>query len=434
MAVSSATMTTVKSSQIRRWLGQTNSAALTIYTGLTAFLLYSCVYAFRKTFSAATFDGIQFLQIDYKVWLVTFQVVGYAVSKFVGIKIIAELKSTSRIGGILMMVTIAGISWLMFGLVPAPYNIIFLFFNGLPLGLVWGMVFGYLEGRRNTDVLGAALAISFIFSAGLCKSVGGFIIRDWHVSEIWMPFTAALLFLGPLLLFLWLLDQVPAPTAYDEQLRSKRSPMNATERKSFIRNFLVGLILIVLLYAMLTAFRDFRDNFSAEIWKSLGYGDSPEIFTTTEMPVSIACLIMIGGIVIIKNNRRALLILHALILSGMVLLGVATFAFQQGWLPPPMWMTLIGLGLYLGYIPFNSSFFDRLLAAFNVTGTVGFVMYVADSIGYLGSVGVLFYKQFGQRQLSWLEFFSNGAYVLSITGSCLAIGSMIYFINKKSLT
>ena len=420
-----------KSSIVHKWLVQTNTVTQTVYTGLASFCLYSCVYAFRKTFSAATFEGMVFLHIDYKVWLVTTQVLGYAASKFAGIKIISELKATSRFAGISIMIFIAGLSWLLFGLVPAPYNIMFLFLNGFPLGLVWGMVFGYIEGRRNTDVLGAALAISFIFSAGFCKTIGGYLLRNWAVSETWMPFTASLLFLGPLLFFLWLMDQVPPPTSLDEQLRTKRKPMNAKDRSDFIREFLPGLIVIIALYAMLTAFRDFRDNFSAEIWRTLGYGNSPAIFTITEIPVSFACLITIGGIVFIKNNKKALLILNSLIIVGMMLLGFATYMFQRGLIAAPLWMTLIGLGLYLAYIPFNSSFFDRLIAAFNVTGTVGFVMYLADSFGYLGSVGVLFYKQFGQKDLSWLDFFINGSYLLSFIGSILALGSMIYFRRKK---
>jgi hypothetical protein len=101
-----------------------------------------------------------------------------------GDQVISELKATSRAIGILIMVSVAGVSWLLFGLVPAPYSIVFLFTNGFPLGLVWGMVFGYLEGRRFTEVLGAGLSVSFIFSAGLAKSVGGFIMRDFGVSCI----------------------------------------------------------------------------------------------------------------------------------------------------------------------------------------------------------------------------------------------------------
>lgn len=150
---------------ITRWLQQTNGFLFSLYATFSAFCLYTCVYAFRKTFSTATFDGISYAGVTYKSWLVIFQVVGYALSKFIGIKVISELKAHSRSLGILIMVSIAGISWLLFAIVPPPYNVIFLFTNGLPLGMVWGMVFGYLEGRRFTEVLGAGLSVSFIFSA-----------------------------------------------------------------------------------------------------------------------------------------------------------------------------------------------------------------------------------------------------------------------------
>lgn len=395
-----------------------------------AFCLYTCVYAFRKTFSVATFDGISYLGISFKVWLVTFQVVGYAFAKFVGIKVISELKASSRSVGILLMVAVAGISWLFFGLVPRPYNIIFLFTNGFPLGMVWGMVFGYLEGRRFTEVLGAGLSVSFIFSAGFAKSVGGFIMRDWGTSETWMPFVTSCLFFFPLLLFLWLLDKLPPPSNVDEELRTRRQPMDAAERKNFIRAFWPGIVLFTLAYMALTTFRDFRDNFSAEVWTTLGYGDSPEIFTTTEIPVSIAVLMVMGSLMLIRNNQLALMINHLIIFIGMILIGVSTFLFQQQLISPPVWMILIGLGLYLGYVPFNSIFFDRLLAAFKYVGTVGFIMYVADSFGYLGSVGVLFFKEFGYAELSWLDFIISSGYIISITGSVLIAASMLYFHFK----
>ncbi len=415
---------------INNWLKQTHGIWFTIYASLAAFCLYTCVYAFRKTFAAATFEGIFFAGISYKVWLVTFQVIGYALSKFIGIKVISELKAHSRAFGILLMTGIAGASWLLFALVPAPYNIIFLFFNGLPLGMVWGMVFGYLEGRRMTEVLGASLAVSFIFSAGFCRSVGAYIMSYWGTSEYWMPFVTCCLFALPLLLFLYLLNQVPPPSELDEQLRTKRAPMNADERKAFISTFLPGIVLFVMAYVLLTAFRDFRDNFSAEIWKSLNMGGDPSIYTSTEIPVSIIVLICMGSLMLIKNNQLALMINHLVIAFGMLLIGVANYLFQLQIIEPKIWMVLIGLGLYLGYIPFNSIFFDRLIAAFQYTSTVGFIMYVADSFGYLGSVSVLFFKEFGYAKLSWLNFFISGGYIVSATGTLLIIGSMIYFHYK----
>ncbi len=414
-------------SKITTWLRQANGFWFTLYATVAAFCLYTCVFSFRKTFAVATFDDLFFLGKSYKVWLVIAQVIGYGLSKFIGIKFIAELKAHSRATGILLMVSIAGFSWLLFAITPAPYNIIFLFTNGLPLGMVWGMVFGYLEGRRMTEVLGAGLSVSFIFSAGLGKSVGGFIIRDWGTSEYWMPFVACCLFAIPLLFFLWLLNKLPPPSALDIQLRTKREPMNGAERKKFVLMFWPGIILFVLTYVLLTTFREFRDNFSAEVWKTLGYGNSPEIFTATEVPVTITVLIVMSSLMLIKNNKLALMINHIIIAFGMILIGVSTFLFESQLINAPAWMILIGLGLYLGYVPFNSIFFDRLIAAFQYVGTVGFIMYIADSFGYLGSVSALLFKEFGQAQISWLNFFISTGYLVSVAGTLLIIGSMIYF-------
>ena len=206
--------------------------------------------------------------------------------------------------------------------------------------------------------------------------------------------------------------------------------MDRNERKKFITTFLPGIILFVLGYMLLTIFRDFRDNFSAEVWKTLGYGNSPEIFTTTEVPVSIAVLVIMGSIMIIKNNQLALMINHVIIIAGMILIGISTFLFEQQLITPPVWMILIGLGLYMGYVPFNSIFFDRLIAAFQYIGTVGFIMYVADSFGYLGSVSILFFKEFGYASVSWLKVFIYSGYIISMTGTLLIAGSMLYFHLK----
>jgi hypothetical protein len=292
------------------------------------------------------------------------------------------------------------------------------------------MVFGYLEGRRFTEVLGAGISVSFIFSAGLAKSVGGFIMRDWGVSEMWMPFTTACVFTLPLLIFLYMLDKVPPPSALDESLRTKRRPMNADERRKFVITFLPGIVFFTLSYILLTVFRDFRDNFSADVWKTLGYGNSPEIFTTTETPVSIVVLAVIGSLMVIRNNQRAFMINHLIIIIGMVLTGISTYLFQQELISAPLWMIFIGLGLYLGYVPFNSIFFDRLIAAFQYVGTIGFIMYVADAFGYVGSVGVLFFKEFFRSEMSYIDFFISGGYAVSIAGTVLIISSMVYFVYK----
>lgn len=417
-------------SVITRKLRLSNAFCFTLYAAISAFCLYTCVYAFRKTFTTATFEGLTYWNVSYKVWLITFQVVGYGLAKFAGIRIIPELQAHQRAAGILLMVTIAGISWFFFAIVPPPYNLLFLFTNGFPLGMVWGMVFGYMEGRRTTEVLGAALAVSFIFSGGLCRSVGAYLMQDWGVSEFWMPFTASCVFTAPLLIFLWLTDKVPPPSTLDESLRTKRQPMGYADRKDFLLTFLPGIILFVLAYMLLTAFRDFRENFSSDLWRSLGYVDSASIFTRTETPVSLAILVIMGSIMVIRNNKAALMVNHLIIVAGMVLIGLSTLLFQNKTIDAPLWMILIGTGLYMGYVPFNSIFFDRMIATFQYVGTVGFIMYVADAFGYVGSVSVLFFKEFMAPEMAFVELFISGGYALSIVGSVLILSSMLYFHRK----
>lgn len=416
-----------RSSRITRWLQHTNGFWFSLYATLAAFCLYTCIFAFRKTYTVGTFEGLSYWGVTYKSWMVIAQVIGYGLAKFAGIKLISELKSTFRVRGILIMTAIAGISWFFFAITPPPYNIVFLFTNGLPLGMGWGLVFSYLEGRRFTEVLGAGVSVSFIFSSGFAKSIGGFVMKFWGVSEYWMPFVSACIFLLPLLIFLWLLNQLPPPDALDEELRTKRQPMNFAERKKFLLAFAPGLILLILTYTLLTAFRDFRDNYSADVWKILGYGNSPEIFTKTETPITLAILIIMGSIMFIRSNRNAFLINQAIVLCGMLLVGVATFLFDTGVISATPWMIMLGMGLYLGYVPFNSILFDRMIATFKYVSTVGFLIYLADAFGYLGSVGVLLYKELGQPSLSWLDFFIHAGYIMSVAGSILVIAAMIYF-------
>ena len=73
---------------------------------------------------------------------------------------------------------------------------------------------------------------------------------------------------------------------------------------------------------------------------------------------------------------------------------------------------------------------ERLIAAFRYSGNVGFLIYLADSFGYVGSVGVLLSKEIFKVQLNWVSFFSNSVIALSIAGLALTVFSAIYFKRK----
>ena len=272
---------------LRTRVAQWPYSITSVLAGLAAFGAYTSMYAFRKAFAAGTFTGHQYWHVDYKAWLVIAQVLGYMLSKFYGIRFIAEVKSKSRGKSILTLVAISWLALLLFAVIPAPYNIICLFINGFPLGMIWGLVFGYLEGRKATEFMAAVLSISLIFASGFVKTVARNIMSNMHVSEYAMPFVTGAFFVIPLLLFVLFLEVMPAPTAEDKALRTERLPMSAAERKAFLTRFLPGIILTVIVYVLLTVMRDIRDNFEVEIWHGLGVKNN-SIFASIDSVISVA--------------------------------------------------------------------------------------------------------------------------------------------------
>ena len=322
--------------------------------------------------------------------------------------------------------------WLycLFALVPAPYNIVFLLINGFPLGIIYGLVFSYLEGRKTTEFLGAALSSSFIFASGFTQSAGKFILLKWHIDPWWMPWVTGLVFFIPLLFFTWLLDKTPKPTADDVLLRTERKPMNKKERLDFIKTFFPGLFMLLAVYVMLTIIRDYRSNFAANIWKETGHGNDISVFTRTEIPSSLLVLVLMSLLVYVKRNIRALMINHLLIILGFVLSISGTLLFVYNQLPAFWWMTITGVGLYMGYVPFNCMLFERLIASFRYISNACFIIYVADSFGYLGSDIVLLAKNFSNTNLSYSDFFVKMIVAVSALGTGLTILSSVYFRRK----
>lgn len=404
-----------------------------LYAALVAFLAYASVYAYRKPFTVATFDGLSYAGISYQSVLIITQGLGYMFSKFWGIKFISELKQLGRWKTSVVLIGTAWLCLLFFALVPPPYAAVFLFINGFMLGFMWGIVFSYVEGRRATDLIGSVLAVSFIFAGGFTRSVGKWLLLEWSVSERWMPFMTGLVFVIPLILFLFLLERMPGPDQADVDERTKRTPMTGEDRKRFLKNFGFGIATVTITYLFLTVMRDVRDNFMSNIWNELGYTNNAAIFAKTETNTSLVILLMISLMVLIRKNIRAFRIVHIAILAGFLLAGCSSALFVTGKMSGPVWMQLVGLGLYMAYIPFNCIFFERLIATFRLGGNVGFLIYIADAFGYLGSISVMLFKEVSAIKLNWSQFYSQGVIAFSIIGCMGTLLSFFYYNEKYRL-
>jgi len=413
------------------WLHKNQPITFVIFSGAAAFITYCSMYAFRKPFAAATFEGLYFLGMDYKIILIIAQAIGYTASKFIGIKTVSELDPNKRIRILLILMGIAWLSLLLFAIIPFPYNFLVLVLNGLPLGLIWGIVFSFLEGRRFTEVLGAIMASSFIFASGVVKAAGRFLIDHFGVSDFWMPFLTGLLFTPILFLGIYMLAQIPPRDKEDETHRTKRQPMDLKERKIFFSMFAPGIILSIIIYVGLTILRDLRDNFAVEIWAGLGFSHTPEILALSEIPIALGVLIIIGLMILIKNNRIAFYTNQLIILLGGFLLFTITLLFIQHLISPLIWMIMIGFSMYLSYISFHVMFYERWIALFKFKSNIGYLMYVSDAFGYLASTLVLCFKGSGFKHLSWVDFFSYAGLAIGLIIVISSIVSIVYFRKKE---
>jgi MFS family permease len=402
-----------------------------VLLAVVAFLAYTSVYAYRKPFTVATFNNLAFAGIKYQTLLIISQGLGYMLSKFFGIRFIAELKRYGRWRTAAFLVGTAWLSLGVFAVLPAPWGMLCLFVNGFMLGFMWGIVFSYVEGRRATDFIGAVMAVSFIFAGGFTRSVALWLQEGWHVPEQWLAFVTGFLFVAPLTGLFYLLEKTPAPDENDVEERTQRQPMTHIERRQFFVRFGSGVIAMTLAYLFLTIMRDVRDNFMVNIFSELGYGSKPAIFTQTETAISLVILLVMSLLVFIRSNIRALKLAHLVVIVGFVLAGVSSALFITGMLDGLLWMQLAGLGLYMGYIPFNCIFFERLIAAFKIAGNVGFLIYVVDAWGYLGSSAVMLSKEVFRLQLTWTQFYPICVVIFSVTGLLGTIYSWIYFSRKN---
>ena len=107
----------------RRFTAFLNTAPRPIFVAyaiLAASCTYFCMYAFRKPFAAATFEGALFLgtQVELKTAIVISQIIGYAISKYIGIKVCSEVTPGRRVAMLIGLILWAEASLVLYGMVP----------------------------------------------------------------------------------------------------------------------------------------------------------------------------------------------------------------------------------------------------------------------------------------------------------------------------
>src|SRR5690606_9515446 len=139
------------SSPIKRYLDGASAWAFSVYAITAAFTTYFCMYGYRKAFAAAEYAGDPLTLVGFapfgeaissegfvmKSALVISQLAGYALSKFIGIKINSELSHGRRAWALIACIGVSELALLAFAVLPPWGKVVAIFLSGLPLGMVW---------------------------------------------------------------------------------------------------------------------------------------------------------------------------------------------------------------------------------------------------------------------------------------------------------
>lgn len=384
-----------------------SDALLILWAGGAALLSYSLVYALRKPYTAASFEGFDFFGTDYKVAVTTIQILGYVIAKFFGIKLISELKKERRFKFFVCSAVAAEAALVGFGLLAPPFNVAAMFLNGLSLGCMWGVIFSFIEGRKVTDMLASLLGVSMVFSSGVAKSFGLFVMNEMHVGQFWMPAVIGA-FALPLLVFMgYMLKRLPQPTEEDIALRNERVTLDGNGRKLLFRSYAPILTLLFVGNFMLLVLRDIKEDFLVNILDMSN--QSSWLFAQVDTIVTLVILGIFAAFIFFRSNIRALMCLMGLVIAGCLVMTYVSLNYEALDWQPVVWLFVQSLCLYIAYLTFQTIFFDRFIACFRIRGNVGFFIAIIDFIGYMGTVTLLSTKEFLNFDMEWFALYNHMA-------------------------
>ena len=389
------------------------------------------MYCLRKPFTAATYPNELLFGIDIKTALVIAQLCGYMLSKFIGVRVITELSVAKRAGVLVCLVVIAELALVVLSFLPLPLKPAAMFLNGLPLGMIFGMLLSFLEGRRLTEAMAAALCGSFIVADGAAKTVGTLVL-DSGAGLYAMPMITGGLFLLPFAVFVWMLAKVPPPSTEDIHERAARPPLGSIGRMQLLRFLGLAYICVVFSYAMLTILRGFRADFMPELLKGLNVSGNALVFTKSEALIAAVVTLIAGLTSIIRTNRIAFGTALVLGILGFACVPLSILLHRVGLVNGFVTLTMVGSGIYLPYVLIHTTIFERWIAIVRRPGSAAFLLTLADAIAYLAYVVALLIKPMVQKSGNILGLFETIGLWTSLSSIAMLIAALVLTSRQSS--
>ena len=339
---------------------------LILWAGGAALLSYSLVYALRKPYTAASFEGLEFFGSDYKVAVTTIQILGYVIAKFFGIKIISELKKENRFRFFVGSAVLAEAALVGFGLLDTPWNVIAMFVNGLSLGCMWGRDIQFYRRTESNRHSGKPVGCKHGVQFGRGEKLW-VVCHERNAHQPVLDACGHRRFALPLLVLMgYMLKRLPQPTAEDIALRNERVTLDSKGRKALFLKYAPILTLLFVGNFMLLVLRDIKEDFLVYILDMSN--QSSWMFARIDTIVTLIILGIFALFIFFRSNIRALLWLMTLVIAGCLTMTYVSYHYDTLDLSPVMWLFIESLSLYIAYLTFQTVFFDRFIACFRIKG------------------------------------------------------------------
>lgn len=202
--------------------------------------------------------------------------------------------------------------------------------------------------------------------------------------------------------------------------------MGAVERNRLLREYWPAWLLLTLNYVLIMAFRGLRDYFASNVYADLlGRDATAADYIMADFPAAVvSCAVTMLASWVRSNWRAINLLLIIITIGGALLLGSAVL-FRTGAVDGPVYIVLVGIGMYTAYAPAQAILFDRILGATRTPGTCVFLIFATDGLAYVGTIALLLYKSLAP-DTSVTGLFNSAALGLGMAIMAFAAGTALY--------
>jgi len=392
------------------------------YIGITAALAYIGVYFVRTPIFFI--DLGYYHGVNYKTILSATNLIGLILSKPLAMGLLSVIGVKHR----LLILCLLLIFGMLFTAVPiAVYpelkvlQIIGMLLGSLLISPTYGLTVLYIEGRTKTELILCIFVLSFLFGGGIVRAVCALLLQ--YMSPNYIPLIAGFIGVAPAVISYIFLNMSPLPNGKDITHRVKRKKMTIFDQLSFIWKYCPGVFVILLNNMMVLTTRNIKEYFSPEIYKFALGPIRPESYIIVDIPGGVISVLSLLIIQRIKNNEHAFYLGSIIVVLSGALIGINTFLFDRNVIPGLVWLLTSFAGLWPCYIiPISGTTFDRLIAITNTHGTVVFMLFLLDMVGYMATLVVLTVTMFYSIDIG--PFFVWLCYLTAI----IAIGSYLFSI------